>query len=320
MRILLTGACGVVGRAILRAAGDVHDFVCVDISPRIDEIAGGIRACVSDFDAMRQAAEGCDAIIHTAAMHGAFKGKASNKQFIDINITGSDNLFQAALANGIKRLVVSSTLEVLCGQNWLASGRTIYTDDSPPRPDWIYPITKHMVEEMGHAYARSAGLEIVQLRYAWVRHCGIRKIGLSILSRSVADSDVAEANLLSATKPGLTDHVFNICPEAPLTQADIDLAHTDPWAVLEKYWPGSSEVLQLHGVEPRTEDFWPITRIDSAKQVLGWQPQVTIETYLRTLGWRPPAAAEEERESAEKDGEQHRLEKGRVPVAVPVLK
>ena len=89
--------------------------------------------------------------------------------------------------------------------------------------------------------------------------------------------------------------MFNICPEAPLSLADIDLAHRDPWAVLDKHWPGSSQVLKSHGVEPRTEDFWPITRIDSVRQILGWRPKVTVETYLRALGWRPtPPIVEEQ--------------------------
>ena len=63
-------------------------------------------------------------------------------------------------------------------------------------------------------------------------------------------------------------------------------AMTDPWAVLEKHWPGSAAVLKARNIEPNFANFWPVTRIDRAKRVLGWQPRDTFERYLQQLGWR----------------------------------
>src|SRR5687768_17213497 len=127
MRILLTGACGLVGRSILRAATatDEHEFVPIDISPKIEAIPGGVRADILDSDALNRLADGCDAIVHTAALHGVFRDKVPNQDFLRTNVIGAENLFEAALRNGIKRLVFSSTLEVLCGGDWIASGRTV---------------------------------------------------------------------------------------------------------------------------------------------------------------------------------------------------
>lgn len=138
MKILLTGACGLVGRATLSANAGVHQIVPFDQSEKV-EAMGGVRASITDRDAVMRAAQGCHAIIHTAAMHGAFRHTAQPRQFIETNVIGTEYIFEAALAHGIRRLVISSTLEVLCGGDWCASGITVYDQTTPPRPDGFYP-------------------------------------------------------------------------------------------------------------------------------------------------------------------------------------
>lgn len=287
MKILLTGACGLVGRATLSANAGVHQIVPFDQSEKV-EAMGGVRASITDRDAVMRAAQGCHAIIHTAAMHGAFRHTAQPRQFIETNVIGTEYIFEAALAHGIRRLVLSSTLEVLCGVDWCASGITVYDQTTPPRPDGFYPLTKLMVEEMGHYYHRCHGLEVIQLRYAYVRDEPIDQIGLGLLARCVADVDVADINLLAATTPGLTDHVLLVGPDTPLTLADVMAAQHDPYAVLEKYWPGSRAVLDQHQLTPHPNHFWPVCRMEPVKQLLGWKPKVTFEHWLMRLGWQPP--------------------------------
>ena len=286
MKFLLTGACGLVGTAIRRACEGVHEIVSVDTSGDVASISG-VQANVTDLDAMKRAALDCDAIIHTAAMHGGHLKNASHQEFIQTNVAGAENLFEAAREHGIRRLVMSSTLDILCGIDWSASGITVYDDCTPPRPDTIYSVTKLMAEELGHFYARQHGLEVIQLRYVYVRGIPMQKIGLGLLARSIADSDVAQANVLAATTPGLKDHVFLIGPETPLDLKDVMQALSEPWAVLERHWPGCRQVLEAHDLAPRASNFWPVCRIDQARRFLGWEPKVTFERFLKQLGWEP---------------------------------
>jgi nucleoside-diphosphate-sugar epimerase len=116
----------------------------------------------------------------------------------------------------------------------------------------------------------------------------MEKLGIALLNRYLTADDAARATLLAATAPGIRDEVFNIGPETPLTQRDTQEAMTDPAAVLERHWPGSVALLQKHGITPTFGNFWPVTRIDRAKRVLGWQPRDTFEKYLAQLGWRKP--------------------------------
>lgn len=284
MKILLTGACGLVGRAIMKAGRGAHTFVPIDIVDQVESV-GGHRISVTDRDAILRVSEGCDAIIHTAALHGHFYGKKPNQEFIEVNVVGAENLFEAAIKHGIRRCVFSSTLEVVCGIDWMANGVAVYDRYTPPRPDWIYPVTKLMVEQLGQYHVREHGLEVVQLRYSYVRDLPMEQIGLGLLSHSVADSDVASANLLAATKPGLKDEALMVAAEVPFTIKDVMAAQKDPWAVLEKYWPGCSDVLRRHNLTPKPRDFWPIAKVDDTKIVLGWESKANFTAFLQYLGW-----------------------------------
>jgi nucleoside-diphosphate-sugar epimerase len=285
MKILLTGASGRLGRAIRRLGAGEHQFVLFDTSEEV-LAHGGVRADITDQQAVLRAAEGCDCIIHTAAMHGAQYGKATNAEFLRTNILSAEYLYDAAIKHGIRRCVFSSTMEVYVGVDWQAYGTAILDESLPPRPTWIYPTTKLMIEELGSLYARTGQLESVQLRYMGFGDDQIKDLGLLLLCRYITADDAARANLLAATTPGLRDVQLNIGPETPLTQADIFEAAKDPWEVLERHWPGSSAILKRLKLEPEHKFFWPVTRIDRAKQTLGWHPESSFDAFLKLHGWR----------------------------------
>ena len=291
MKILLTGACGRLGNAIRRICGNEHELVLFDTAPAV-VAAGGIQASVTDADAVDRAARSCAAIIHTAAMHGAFYGKAPNAEFLRVNVLGAENLFQAALRQGVRRLVLSSTMEVLIGVDWGAYGTAVVDESLPPRPDWIYPVSKLMVEELSAFYAVHHGLEVVNLRYCGFGNKSLEELGFALLTHSLPPADVARANLLAVTRTGLRHEVINIAPDSPLTQKDCNDAvqGKDLYAILERHWPGCGQVLREQSLKPPPEFFWPVTRIDKAKLMLGWQPEATFEKFLRSLGWHaaPP--------------------------------
>jgi UDP-glucose 4-epimerase len=285
MRILITGACGCLGRAVRRAAaGEGHELVLLDASEQVER-DGGIRGSVTDADVVRRAAEGCDAIVHTAARHGGHRNTASKAEYIATNVIGAEHLFDAATRTGTKRVVMASTMEVLLGQSWDAYGTSVLDESLPPRPNWIYPVTKLQAGILGHHYARSEGLEVAQLRYVAFDDTPLEKLGLSLICRYVTADDAGRAMLLAATVPGLRDEVFCIGNDAPLGQRDTNDALVDPHVVLERHWPGSGAVLARHNLAPSPAHFWPITRIDNAKLKLGYRPRHTFEAFLDHLGW-----------------------------------
>lgn len=285
MKILITGAAGRLGTAIRQLARHEHELVLFDQSEKIT-VDGGIRADLTDRDVVGRAVRGCDAIIHTAAMHGSSHGKRPNADFISTNLLGAEYLFDAALRHGVKRLAIASTMEILVGIDWAASGPAVLDETSPPRPDWIYPVTKLQIEILGGFYARHHGLEVVQLRYMGFGDYEDHQLGLGLLAHTLSTTDAARATLLAATVPGLRDEILHIGPDTPLNQKDVVEALKNPAAVLERLWPGCTPFLDQQGLTPRPEHFWPVTRIDRAKGILGWKPLITFESYLHSLGWK----------------------------------
>lgn len=82
--------------------------------------------------------------------------------------------------------------------------------------------------------------------------------------------------------------VFNVGPKRPITNRDIIQAFTDPESVVEKYWPGALEVLKAKGFKIKSENFWPVANIRKAKLILGWEPELTFESWLLDNGWKKP--------------------------------
>src|SRR4051812_1147156 len=110
MRVLVTGAAGTLGTALLprlEAAG--HDAVAFDVHRG----AGDARWAVGDVRdaaAVRDATAGVDVIVHTAALHGIHLADHSAREFYDLNLTGTFNVWDAAVEHHVRGVVFSSTM------------------------------------------------------------------------------------------------------------------------------------------------------------------------------------------------------------------
>jgi NAD dependent epimerase/dehydratase len=125
-KILITGADGFIGSHLteyLIAQGcDVRAFVYynsfgswgwldqapIQIKNNLDIFAGDVR----DPHGVRKAAEGCDVIMHLAALIGIPYSYHSPDAYVDTNIRGTLNIMQAARDLGIQKVIHTSTSEV----------------------------------------------------------------------------------------------------------------------------------------------------------------------------------------------------------------
>ena len=113
MKVLVTGTGSLLLGGI--ASELVHrgdDVVCLQRRTTTfigHENAQEVLADIRDADAVAQAAQGCDAIIHGAARVGVV---GSQKDFYDTNVVGTKNIIGAAEQHHISRLVFVSTPSV----------------------------------------------------------------------------------------------------------------------------------------------------------------------------------------------------------------
>lgn len=125
-KILVTGADGFIGshltEALVAQGHDVRAFVCYNsfnswgwldesderIKQSLDVFAGDIR----DPHGVRAAMQGCDVVLHLAALIAIPYSYHSPDTYIDTNIKGTLNVVQAARDLGVQRVVHTSTSEV----------------------------------------------------------------------------------------------------------------------------------------------------------------------------------------------------------------
>ena len=161
-RVLVTGSTGAIGQPVcqwlLQRGHTVRGFARRPTPGLEDYIMGDL----SDREKVRAAVEGMDTIIHL----GAYPNPAD---FIDVllepNVRGLYHICDAAREFGVKRLVLSSTIQVIMGYGW--PEKTIRIADGP-KPTNHYALTKVWAEEMGDMYARCYGLSVISVRIGWL--------------------------------------------------------------------------------------------------------------------------------------------------------
>ena len=140
-KVFLTGGSGFTGGALaahLQAAGYEVTALVRPTSDRRYLNSLGVRTVEGDLRdpaSLRQALNGAEYAFHIGA---AFReAKLSDKQYYDVNVTGTRNVIEAAHAAGVRRFVHCSTIGVHGD-----TGKTPATEDSPFAPPDYYCKTK----------------------------------------------------------------------------------------------------------------------------------------------------------------------------------
>jgi len=109
MRVLVTGATSMIGaytvRELLSRGHDVHVLQRGESDLAVKVFRGDIR----DIDVVREAIHGCDVVIHGAARVGLV---GSYQDFFSINVTGTENIMDAAVNAGCRGVVYVSSPSV----------------------------------------------------------------------------------------------------------------------------------------------------------------------------------------------------------------
>jgi len=146
LKVLVTGGGGFLGGAIVRLLlerGDhVRSFARSDY-PGLRQLgAEVIRGDLGDSNAVTNAADGCDAIVHVAAKAGVW---GSYESYHSANVIGTQHIISAAHHHKIRRLVYTSSPSVV-----FAGKDQENVDESAPYPEdflAFYPHTKAIAEK-----------------------------------------------------------------------------------------------------------------------------------------------------------------------------
>ncbi|CAM4371816.1 NAD-dependent epimerase/dehydratase family protein [Paenibacillus tarimensis] len=156
-KLLITGAAGVVGSAILEGLHekDKYEIVAGDI--RADEERGVIELDVTNPQRLLELTEGVDTILHIAWAKDQedFLGKV-----LPINVTGAYHIYEAARKNGVKRVIFASSNHAT---GFYEVDEQIGATD-PYRPDSFYGLSKCYIELLGRLYSDKYGVSSLNMR------------------------------------------------------------------------------------------------------------------------------------------------------------
>jgi UDP-glucose 4-epimerase len=172
--ILVTGAGGFVGRAIVTAllrrgervvALDAGD--CARLTKQADSEPGFfvVQGDVCDADLVGRlfAMHEPRAVIHCAAVVGVLASLQSPRQLFRVNLEGSINLFEAMAEHGTPRMIHISSEEIY------GDFEAERIDEGhPQRPLHAYGISKAAVEHLGRSYRETRGVNCINIRTSWV--------------------------------------------------------------------------------------------------------------------------------------------------------
>ena len=162
MKILITGAGGFIGshmvercvmqgydtRAFVRYKSNnqwgwlenskyIHDF---------EIITGDIR----DYDSVRKAISGCNAVIHMAALIGIPYSYISPLAYVKTNIEGTYNVLEASREHSLRNVIITSTSETYGSAQYVPiDEKHSYVGQSP------YSATKIAADQLAKSYHKS---------------------------------------------------------------------------------------------------------------------------------------------------------------------
>ena len=176
MHLLVTGGAGFIGSNYARwVLGRTDDEVTVydaltyagnrstlrDIEQRWPERFRFVPGDVCDREALRAAAEGCDAVVHFAAESHVDRSIAGPDAFVVTNCVGTNTVMGVCRQLGIARVVHIGTDEVYGS---VETGRSTETDPLEPRSP--YSASKAGADLIALSYHSTYGLPVVVTRSA----------------------------------------------------------------------------------------------------------------------------------------------------------
>ena len=165
-KILVVGGAGYIGSHV------VKELLKNDYQPIIfDNLSSGkkeniitravfIEGDIRNYDQIKEALDGVDAVIHLAGLKAAGQSMIEPEKYATNNISGTINLLNAISSLGIKNIIFSSSAAVYGQPKYLP-----IDENHPTEPINFYGQTKLIVENLLKWYSQIKGLNYAALRY-----------------------------------------------------------------------------------------------------------------------------------------------------------
>ena len=171
MKIMVTGSSGFIGSHLTEYLVEKgYDVVAFDrynsnnhygwleqskYKKKIKFILGDIR----DFDSVNKAMQGCDGVMHLAALIGIPYSYISPTAYIKTNVEGTLNVLESAKNLKLKQIIITSTSEV-----YGTAMKEKLSEKDELKAQSPYAASKIAADQLSLSYYRSFGLPIKIIR------------------------------------------------------------------------------------------------------------------------------------------------------------
>jgi UDP-glucose 4-epimerase len=304
--VLVTGGAGLIGSHIVdhlvdRGAGEIRVLDNL-VRGRLDNLAAAmarrpitfLEGDVRDDTTVARVVDGCDYIFHQAAIRITLCAERP-RECVDVLVGGTLNVFEAAVAAGVKKVVYASSASIYGG----ADVFPIHERHHPYNNRTLYGAAKLMDEGIAHSFRDMHGLPSVGLRYfnvygprmditgayteVFIRWLDCVDRGLrpqihgdgSATMDFIYVDDIAHANIL-ALESDREDDVYNIASGTETSLLDL-------WRAIQQVT--GAYHLDPEFVPPRKVNPVPrrLADVRRARDELGFQAEIALEDGLRRL-------------------------------------
>ena len=307
-RILVTGGAGFIGTALTRCLLEHNLVVIYDNNHRNSLKDSGlmnhpnlrvIQGDILDAEGVEKAMQGCEIVLHLAAIAGVDTVLRMPVATMKVNIIGTYNVLEAALKQQkVERLIDFSTSEVFGTYAYKVREGDVTSLGAVGEARWTYAVSKLATEHMAHNYYKQYGLPAVSIRPFNIYGPGQVGEGAihTFITRALKGEDLEIHNdgsqirawcyvedivygiLLCLEKPEAIGHAFNIGnPRSVCTINELGRQ-------IMRLSSSRSRMVFTNWAYPDVE--LRIPNIDKARQLLGYEPKVDLEEgLLRTIEW-----------------------------------
>lgn len=302
--ILLTGATGFVGRAVLTQLIKQFSLTVrtygrrapIGLPKNLAHVVGELGAGVDYASALQSV----DVVIHCAAQPHIMNCSANNGADIyhDTNVDGSLNLARQAIAAGIRRFIFISSVKVN-GESTVDTRP--FNHACPAAPEDSYARSKQAAEDGLRELATNSGMELVIIRPPLVYGTGVKGNFSSLLAiakknlplplgaihnqRSmVALDNLVDLIITCVTHPHAANQTFLVSDDQDISTTQLLEIMTRAAGKSPRLLPVPMSWLRLAG---------KLTGKQAVIERLCGNLQVDISHTKVTLGWQPPISVEE---------------------------
>jgi len=308
MKVLVTGANGFVGRAVLACVSAMNGMEAVATVRRLDALTelGASVVAVGDLSAQTDwssALVGVDAVVHAAARVHVINDKCLDPlaEFCRVNVEGTAALARQAEAAGVKRFVFLSSIKV--NGEFTEQGQPFTADDLPAPID-PYGMSKLEAEQGLREIEAQTGMEVVIVRPPLVYGPGVKAnfaLMMSWLERGIplplgaihnARSVVALDNLVDLLvtclkHPAAAGQTFLVSDGEDISTTELLRRTAEAMGRKAVLWPVPTFILEwgatLVGKRAVAQRLCGSLQVDinKTRQLLGWTPRVSVDDGLR---------------------------------------